>query len=456
MDTRVVLSPHDVRFFSCCALIFLALSAWLYHATPHHSSCLDIDSAGYDSLALNFAHTGSLRDPHNPTKAPVQTVGYPFFVGLVYWLFGHTYTPVIWLQIVCMLLSGLLLIGITCTLFDLRCAYLTAGLFTFNVGFLVYPQFLLAESLVLVFLLLFIERFMKFFTSASYGVLAQAGLVLGCSILIKPVGLLFSWCAVGLLICYLPRGARYWKTVCLFMLCCLLPLGAYLVRNKWCYGIAHIAPMMSLNMYQVFLAKVIAEVNHIPVQEAERQIPPFVGTNTLDERGWQQARTLFYWYLQHYPLVCCRVWLHNVIKTIGGLFSTQLKLLLNPTIHGGDISFFIMQGTLLERWYAYSVGGASHTIIKVIALAEGFWSLIRWLLVGFGLVFLAARNQWLILNFCLLFILNGTLITGFDGCGRYRIIIEPILIMLASYAIIAVVERMSCMRKDMARVSKCY
>jgi dolichyl-phosphate-mannose-protein mannosyltransferase len=453
MDTRVVLSPHDVRFFSCCALIFLALSAWLYHATPHQSSCLDIDSKGYDSLALNFAHTGSLRDPHNPTKAPVQTVGYPFFVGLVYWLFGHTYTAVIWLQIVLMVLSGLLLIGITRTLFDLRCAYLAAGLFTLNVGFLVYPQFLLAESLVLVFLLLFIERFMKFFTSVSYSVLAQAGLVLGCSILIKPVGLVFLWCAVGLLMLHLPVGAKYWKTVSLFMLCCLLPLGAYLLRNKWCYGIAHIAPMMSLNMYQVFLAKVIAEVKHIPVQEAERQIPPFVGTNTLDESGWHQARALFYWYLKQYPLVCCSVWLHNVIKTIGGLFSTQLKLLLNPNIRGGDISFFITQGNLFERWYSYSIGGTPHTIIKIIALAEGIWSLIRWLLVGFGLLLLAARRQWLILNFCLLFILNGTLITGFDGCGRYRVIVEPILIMVASYAIITIVEKVSYTHKHLAGAS---
>lgn len=423
-------------------MLYSGLAALLYALVPTTTSCLDIDSTGYDRLALHFAQTGELVDPQNSAKAPVQTVGYPFIVGLIYKVFGHNYFPVILLQIICMALSMWFIMICVSRLWGgmaARCAGLICAL---NLGFLVYPQFLLAESFLVLFLSFFLERFVKYLNSGSMKAFVLAASSLGVSLIIKPAALLFCAIVLGMLLLSQDSFKKRLFLVMLFVLCVATPLFCYMMRNKLLYGYFHLAPMMSLNMYYVFLSKVIAMVQGISVEQAAAMIPAFQAENTLDERGWQPARELFYWYLYNQPGMCIMVWMQNVLKSTFGLFSTQLKLLLNPSLQGGDISFFLTTGSWSERLYQYITSGAPDMWVMIIALFEAIWSVIRWILVMIAGCFLYNQRQYLLLIFFGCFIMNGLVITGFDGCGRYRIVIEPALIILTAYAVMQILARL--------------
>lgn len=429
------------RVVGASALLFIILSFVLYRAVPTQRSCFDVDSTGYHRVATEFYTTGVLCDPLAPDQAPVQTVGYHFFIGVIYKLFGHSTLPVIIIQILLALLSLWLTFLIGRFFFDDRVAALAVFLCAINVGFLVYPQFLLAETVLLTLALLFIERFLSFFKTGRMSALVVSGLMGGLSLLIKPSMLLFLPFTVLFLLFFFPVRRRRVLTTFMFACAFLAPLFGYLTYNKVHYGYFNLAPMKSLNMYYVFLSKVIARVHNIPILQAEQRIPPFSSTNSLDERGWEGARVLFWQYVKNYPITCSVVWGENVAKTVFGLYSTQLKLLLNPVLVGGDVSFFKEQGSWLSRAYQYVVKGSPSGAVTVIALVEAIFSIIRYLLVLLALCVLLYGRRYAAALFFLALIMVGVGITGFDGCCRYRIVVEPFLLILSSMSIVFLYDK---------------
>lgn len=418
------------KIFIWSAILFLLFSAFLYQAVPLETSCFTLDSTGYDREACHLCDTGNL-----PEKAQVQTIGYHLFVALMYKVFGHIYWPIIWLQILFSLCSIWLTYLIACYFFNARVAGLTAVLCAVNVGFLVYPQFILAEALLLFFVLLFVERYLAFWRSKRLITLVQAGLAGGFSVIIKPAVLIFFFFAAPFLLIQSSFFKRRFHAFLFFLLSFLIPVFSYLSFNKAYYDHFNLAPMASLNIYHVFLSKVIAHVEHIPVEEAERKIPPFNKENPLDETGWNGAKKMFWDYAMHHPFACIYVWLQNVSKTLFGLFSTQLKVLLSPCVKGGDVSFFVFNGSLVSRAYQYIVTGSSSAWVSLIAFLEAFWSIIRYFLVLITLISLLRVRRYRSVLFFLVYVFCFSFITGFDGCARYRILFEPLLIIFAAAAI---------------------
>ncbi len=424
------------KSFFASSLLFLFLSTILFFSVPTRKSCFDIDSYGYDRIGHHFAKTGDLADPNSPDNATVQTVGYHFFVGVMYRLFGHRFWPIIWLQIFLTLLSCWLTFCIANYFFGKTVASLAIFLCAINVGFLVYPQFLLAESLVLVMILLFVERFLAFCKTQRISDLVLSGFSGGLSLLVKPSALVFFFFLLVFLVCCAVSTGRRLRAFFLFALCFSVPLFGYLSYNKVQYGYFNLAPMASLNIYHVFLSKVIARVDGISVKQAEQKIPKFSCENTLDERGWDGARALFLNYVRKYPIDCFLVWAQNVSKTMFGLFTTQLKVFLSPNVQGGDVSFFAIQGSLLSRAYQYITKGSNSGWVTTIAFGEAVWTIFRYLLIFLILFLFLWARQWAVFIFFVAYIFSFSIVTGFDGCCRYRILFEPVLIILSSLAFV--------------------
>lgn len=417
-------------FYVCLVSIALYLfcSVALYHKAVRHC---DNDSYGYDRIAYHFTIHNRLADPLKLDSAPIQPVGYPFFLGLLYKLFGHTIISVVILQVVlgiiCILLTGL----IARILFGDGVASLVVLLAAFNVGLLTYPQFILAEMIVLVWLLLFWYCFLLCYESPGarfYYVLA--GLCIGISVLIKSTALLFIP-VVGLFFLI----NKQIKSAFIFLISAYAPILLYMTYNYLQWGYFAIAPLTSLNLYQVFLSKVIAKVTYAPIQEITKEQLAFTGKHSFDESGWQPARTLFFSYITEYPGTCIVVWMQNVLKSTIGLFSTQLKLLLEPTLHGGDCSFFAMQGSYGEKIIAYIHYGTDSLWLKTIAWLEALWLCLRWVVVGIGIVVLWQKKRYGVAVLLCFYGVQCVLITGFDGCARYRLMVEPIVLIFAAAGI---------------------
>ena len=262
--------------------------------------------------------------------------------------------------------------------------------------------------------------------------LIQSGLIGGLSIIVKPSALVFFFFAALFVLFYAAKRTRRLSAFFAFTLCFSAPVFGYLTYNKVRYGYFNLAPMKSLNLYRVFLSKVIARVHGISVHEADGRIPVFSSDNALDERGWEGARHLFWQYALSYPLTCFIVWVKNVSKTLFGLFTTQMKVLLSPCVKGGDVSFFTSNGSLFSRAYQYIIKGSPSRFVTVIAILEAMWTFIRYLLVLCAFVVLWRARCYAMTLFFGAYFFSFSMITGFDGCGRYRTLFEPMLIMLTA------------------------
>lgn len=384
-----------------------------------------------DSASLT---ANSLDVPKN-THAPIQTIVYPCIVGLIYRFTHNNSAAVVIFQLLLALLSMLLTYSIAYLLCGRATAVCSLVLCCLNLGFITYTQLLLAEILLTFLLLLFFERWLVCLETRSYVHALQAGVALGFSLLVKPIALLvpiflllFAWW-------HKDRIKQFGLVLVLSALSYCL-VGCYMVRNYVVHNAFALAPMMSLNVYQCYLSKVIGRLERRSSYEVAQTTLAFKADDPFDERGWHQARVLFYQTCINHPYTCASIWVENVSKTLFGLFATQFKQLFagrNNPEH--PHSFFWLTGSLYERFYAYISVGSSNRFIQAICFFEAFWSLGRWILV-LGACWLFYRRQaYEALTLCCMFILVLAGMTGMDGCCRYRMTFEPILVILTAYSL---------------------
>jgi len=417
--------------------LFFLLSWLLYCQVPNESAHFDIDSYGYQDRAVNFYYNNQLLDSTTPERAPVQPVGYPFFMGLMYKLFGVQVSAVVGVQVVLMAIVIVLLMAIAGQLFGPAVAFVSGVLAALNVSFLVYPQFILAETVLLFLLMLFFYCFMCFYEQRSLYALYISAFILGISTIIKPTALCFPVLIIPVVVMQLwPYKWHALRVALIFTLIFCLPIFLYMTRNYRVYGYFSFAPMMPLNMYQCLLAKVMSRVEGLPIQDIIDTQLRFSALNSFDPSGWIPARSLFYQYLWQYPQTFVLVWLQNVLKTLFGLFSTQLKVLIEPAVHGGDCSFFALNGSITQRIQDYITGGITHRWLLWVAYLEAAWSVLRLVLVMIGFGFLLREKKYGLVCIFVLCIVLFSFVTGMDGCCRYRITFEPILILLSAYALV--------------------
>lgn len=144
--------------------LFCLFSWFLYQeVSPVRSHC-DIDSSAYLEKGLLFCQTNSFVSPSQ--TQPYYTMGYPFFIGLLYKTFGPLCHPelvsgstpiniIILFQLLLALLSCFLIARIAQRFFGKQAGIIAAGLFSINLGYLVFTQFILTEMLLSFLLLLF-------------------------------------------------------------------------------------------------------------------------------------------------------------------------------------------------------------------------------------------------------------------------------------------------------------
>lgn len=422
------LLPIGIYLIAACILYMLIANKGHY----------DVDSYGYTSIADYFLKTGVLTDPHQIESPPVQPVGYPFFLALVLWLFGCMLPHVIIVQSLCACLVIASTVYTARTLYGDTVAWYTALLCTGNVGYLIYAQLLLAEIVLMSLLSLFMLRYLYFLKTSSSQALVQAGLLLGLSMLIKPVALLFVMPLICITAVSSSHGMRLKAVLCI-TIAFSLPILCYMGRNYFMYGRLFFAPMAHLNMYQCFLAKVMSEVESVPEQFIIETRLRFAGSSLADSTGWQQAQTYFYRYLLRWPHIFVRIWFVNVIKTWFGLYVTQLKKMID--VHLDSVhSFFGQQGSLLQRAWAYIRGGTDCCWVQALSCYECMYSIIRLLGALVGLCVLYTRKHYVHLALYVSMMISFSLVTGMDGCCRYRIAYENILLLLAAIGLAYIVS----------------
>jgi len=419
-NMRVILFRNIVIY----SLIFFSLSWFLYQQVPKPNGHYDADSYGYELIARNIQEHGDIVDPRVNDVA-IQPLGYPLFISYIFKCFSCHMYQILIIQIILAWFTGLMLYALCWYAFNNTTAISALILYAACLGPYIYAQLLLAEIITVFLLVAFISLFIYFLQ--THTLLLLSAIPLGLSLIFKPTVLLLPFCLVPL---FIVKRIK-WYTILLFFMITFTPMLIHMGANYHRFGYFQFAPLRSLNIYQVFLSKVIARVEGIPAQQAIDEQLQFTGTHRFDESGWEQARTLFWQYAYEHPGAMIYVWLQNMSKTMFGLYVTQLKVLLG-SIKGGDHSFFAQKGSFIERMAAYVMGGTNLRVVQLLGWFEVSWSVIRYFLFLFGIVILWWRKQYALLFFCVAYISVCSIITGFDGCVRYRLPFEPILIMVAA------------------------
>ncbi len=419
-------------FLILFSVIFLNLALILFLQVSQLTPFCDIDSKAYiEKATLLYKENSFAPTPQMQNQFPYYALGYPIIMGIIFKIFSPQTEWIILIQILLTLLSALLIFVTARRIFNETVGLIAFALTCINVGFLTFSQFILTESFLAFFLILFFERFTAYLYTNNRKNLGQAAMALGLSILIKPAALYYPILLLPL-IYYTAPSSKKLIFMLFFSLLFAAPILPYMLHNKATFNQFKIANLDSVNVYFWFYPNVLAQ-EHGTTSDIERLKLRFIAGP--DNCNLEVIKETFKHDLKQKPLLFAYVWIKNVFKTLVGLFTTNLKVLVEPAVKGGDISFFKIKGKLLERTWLYIESGATSTWLKAVGLYETIWSLIRYILCFFALLIIFNNRRYTLLYFIGSYIFYFSIITGHDGCARFRMMFEFVLIILASLSL---------------------
>lgn len=381
------------RYF--LALIFItALSlrigyAFLEKVTPFQ------DAAGFDEIGRHIAEGKGYRISDGPIeedKAVLWPPGYPFFLGLTYKIFGHSY-PAVWIiQSIIAAFICILIFFIANRLFGREVARVSAIISAICFNLVIYPAMLLSETL---FLLLILLCFIYIYKTDALSLDSRyviAGIFGGLSVLTRPIILIF----------FLFFGIVSFKKnnrgIMLFLFPIILFVSFWIARNYYIYH--RFIPITTVGDQ-------IWDGHHL--QATGRYNMPEDISGNLSGQEYLKMEKLGY--LRGLEFI-----LKHPIKT---LFLELRKISL----------FFSLLRT--DGWWPYMKG-----IGRIFSLILSL--LFNLLIFGFGItgiVFSYAKvNKYISWMRKFIFISVLSLIP-FIVEARYRLTVYPFMIIFASYAL---------------------
>ena len=181
--------------------VAFALRALYVFGFPLHE--IAADALGYDTIARNIASglNFSFQDGvPTPRRAPM----YPFFLSIIYFIFGHSFLMATLAQSLLGALTCFFTYDIANRLFGRRVGVLAAWLSCLYPVFIVYCGLLLSETLFTFLFVLTTSFFIRSENGNKERWLILSGLVLGMATLTRPTTILFP---AGIFMALLISGA---------------------------------------------------------------------------------------------------------------------------------------------------------------------------------------------------------------------------------------------------------
>jgi 4-amino-4-deoxy-L-arabinose transferase-like glycosyltransferase len=371
-----------------------------------------LDAESYDRAAKNILnhHTFAFSYP-KPTAYTVP--GFPLFLSLIYSIFGESNFQAV--RIIQAILSSfmiLIIALISSEIFDKKSvALLSAILSAIYIPFLVSTQIILTET---IFILLFVLFFYYFLLGEKYEKIQYfviAGLFLGLSCLVRPILFLFPAFLFIMKFLYLcvtkARHENFFiqlkkivlKYFIIYILT-LLTLSPWVIRN---YKVFHTFILFSTSSGDPFFRGTYYNSN-CPLEELHRKSESELMRN---ERLWKTGKEKFRKELKKAP-IRYSLWYFSKINRLWALPFMPFNV--------ANVDWRVLKITLIQ-----------HTIFIILSLI--------------GLLYLYVdRNPYLSLIISILFYYTFMHVP-FIGLNRYFLPMIPVLLILASCAVIATVQK---------------
>ena len=427
-------------------LIALIIRGILFlNVVSHPQVIFQPDSRMYVSLAQGLRQYGTLCYPDRPEQPDVERVpGYPLFLASIFWLFGENFLAVVMIQIILDSLSCVLVYHLGEAVW--RGTGLISGILAaLNMGMITYSQFILNDSLFLFIFLLLLLIVLKFIREREWKLGAVLGAGMGIAALIRPVVAYLPLLLIPFFLFYsaikseASLGVSTGKAIFIGIIF-ILTLSPWLIRNYVHYGRFRLTAQSGEHLLQYIVPFVWQYSNGIPfidgMKRTSREFQGKARKEGLDltkiapfEKSDNQVEMAID-YLKKAPKgAIAKAWIFGIIKNLFAPAIIDLSYLLNIE----RPHFFYTQG---KRFFDRALNFVRNikgffgwvVVISLITLV------LTRLLQLWGLVQALRYRIWDGI-FLFMIMLYFLLLSGPVGYAKYRLPIEPILIILMAVGI---------------------
>ncbi len=368
----------------------------------------------------------------------LNTVGYPLFLASVFALLGSGAGDIALAQL---LLSGVLAFGLYALLarrIGATAAFAGAVLLALDPLTALWSMTVLTETLFAAALGLAAGFLVAWTHDQKLPLLALAGLFGGLACLVRPIALLVAVLWVACVVLFpqragQPRRRRYLDAIrraIVFSLPILLLVVPWYVRNYQLWNCAALSSVDRVTLRDYMVAKVLGEVEHVPLEEAQSRLQ-------ASDPGVCPQQTGKYWgILLANPAIYARL---HVAGTVPILIATNFDRWLQ---------YLGQEYSLPDLWRPLMDGGLNGLGRVILAQAAEFPSAIvlMFALTAFQIVlyFLALAGaiatfrrsetqfKWIVVTLATTIAIL-VLTPGQSGHERFRVPVQPMLAILISY-----------------------
>lgn len=395
----------------------------------HPERGVNPDSESYIKPAISLSSTG-IYPPDNGKRTPM----YPLFIALIYFLFGEN---LVWIMVGQILLDAIavyLTYVLGSRFLPRPAAILGALLMAVNIDSITYDFYYMTETLATLMTLAALLAWEKGFREEHRGWIVFGAILMGISVLTRPIALYFP---VFLVICLLlkrerPLGKRVFDAA-IYSAIFLVTLLPWMVRNYNTIGSPTISTISQYNLYYYNAASLEAHLRgvgedqvrkeYIPLQE--QRLAELGMENTFGNQARVQGMMAREVILSH-PIQYIFVHLKSDLNSL--LPDTNILELLGMA-SGGKGTLDVLNDQGLMAAIRHYFGGKTWLIAVLLPYM---------LMLGFiyfasliGVIQLIKERHWsasiLLIATCAYFLL----IPGAPSVARFRVPIMPYLSLLA-------------------------
>jgi len=443
-------------------LAFLVLNVLLFFGAAPDGR-FQTDTLDYESVAQNVSRYGDFVNSENPGDYAVRyQPGYPLVLAAAHALFGPQWDDaVVILQIFSLFLTGL----ITCLILgDWRpeIGVPAFALITLNPNALGMSHTIMPAAIFALALIAAVWAMLSSLRSNRIARAALAGFFLGLACLLRPDPKLLIF---ALPVCFAVLGVLYHGRDALFrsfgfgaiasFVCviCVLPWILHVERATGTYGISAGRGVQAFAMSNLsFLERAVnpeltlqdAQMAALERIGGQAQVSPEAKSPVSERTEGSISGRQFFTSLASYPVdVIGTVFMTSSLNFFVSGGAQNLHRLLDVDVQNSHELF--AEGGYANRLSAWrdvmTAGSPLSIVIGVLAIGYAVGARVLGLI---GLLVMVSRRDWVLLATVLGMIGYWVAIVMFNGLSRYRIPVEPALMILAAYGVVHACQRWIC------------
>ena len=400
------------------------------------------DAKGYNRLANELIETGSLK---SSSYSQFRTPGYPFFISIIYSIFGNKPWVVLLIQNFINAISLLGIFYLSRIFFNDNISYLSTILYTFDPLTIFYSNTLLTETLFSFILVYSIYSLFMGLKKERLKYFMISGILLGVCTLIRPITLYFPFVMFAIIFIYQKtrRSFRYYAII-VFTLLFTVTIIPWMIRNYINYGYLNLTSFKGYNL----LYYNATATEYYKTGESFRQIRKSF-TQKAKKYG-AHGKDPSFKNSEIYNIIAKEYLLENWKIYLPLHLRGMLVVFLDP----GIVRICEYLGIKSKKFYVKynveykNISGMIIGFFKLKPIFEILLSIpvfiylsITYLGFAIGWIELIFKRKFIYTISVITIIFYFTLLPGIIGQARYRIPIVPFYIIISAYGLLKILEK---------------